>query len=51
MRFAAINAALTIFAAASLTNVFPQIDPAQTYSFSGSNALASTRSTTCSGTA
>jgi len=40
MRFAAINAALTIFAAASLTNVFPQIDPAQTYSFSGSNALA-----------
>lgn len=40
MRFAAINATLTIFAAASLTNVFPQIDPAQTYSFSGSNALA-----------
>ena len=40
MRFAAVNAALTIFAAASLTNVFPQIDPAQTYSFSGSNALA-----------
>jgi molybdate transport system substrate-binding protein len=40
MRFAVINATLTIFAAASLTNVFPQIDPAQTYSFSGSNALA-----------
>ena len=40
MRFAAVNAALTIFAAASLTNVFPQIDPAQTYSFAGSNALA-----------
>jgi molybdate transport system substrate-binding protein len=40
MRFAVINATLTIFAAASLTNVFPQIDPAQTYSFAGSNALA-----------
>jgi len=31
---------LTIFAAASLTNVFPQIDPSQKYSFAGSNALA-----------
>lgn len=40
MRIAAINATLTIFAAASLTNVFPSIDPAQTYSFAGSNALA-----------
>jgi molybdate transport system substrate-binding protein len=40
MRFAALNAALTIFAAASLTNVFPQIDPKPQYSFAGSNALA-----------
>jgi molybdate transport system substrate-binding protein len=40
MRFAALNAALTIFAAASLTNVFPQIDPRPQYSFAGSNALA-----------
>jgi molybdate transport system substrate-binding protein len=31
---------LTIFAAASLTNVFPQIAPHQTYSFGGSNMLA-----------
>jgi molybdate transport system substrate-binding protein len=31
---------LTIFAAASLTNVFPQIDHTQRYSFAGSNALA-----------
>ncbi len=31
---------LTVFAAASLTNVMPQIDSHQTYSFSGSNALA-----------
>lgn len=31
---------LTIFAAASLTNVFPQIDRYPTYSFGGSNALA-----------
>jgi molybdate transport system substrate-binding protein len=31
---------LTIFAAASLTNVFPQIAPHERYSFSGSNMLA-----------
>lgn len=31
---------LTIFAAASLTNVFPQIDSHQRYSFGGSNTLA-----------
>jgi len=31
---------LTVFAAASLTNVFPRIDPAARYSFGGSNALA-----------
>lgn len=31
---------LTVFAAASLTNVFPQIDPHEQYSFGGSNALA-----------
>ncbi len=31
---------LTIYAAASLTNVFPQIDSAQKYSFGGSNTLA-----------
>ena len=35
-----MNALLTIFAAASLTNVFPQIAPKQHYSFGGSNALA-----------
>jgi molybdate transport system substrate-binding protein len=34
------SAVLTIFAAASLTNVFPQIDRHETYSFAGSNALA-----------
>jgi molybdate transport system substrate-binding protein len=34
------SAVLTIFAAASLTNVFPQIDKNPTYSFAGSNALA-----------
>jgi molybdate transport system substrate-binding protein len=34
------GAVLTIFAAASLTNVFPQIDHTQRYSFAGSNALA-----------
>jgi molybdate transport system substrate-binding protein len=32
--------ALTIFAAASLTTVFPQIDHHQRYSFAGSNTLA-----------
>ena len=31
---------LTVFAAASLTNVFPQIDGSQRYSFAGSNTLA-----------
>ena len=31
---------LTVFAAASLTNVMPQIDSHQQYSFAGSNALA-----------
>lgn len=31
---------LTILAAASLTNVFPQIAPKERYSFGGSNALA-----------
>src|SRR5207253_5473974 len=30
---------LTVFAAASLTNVFPQIDPHERYSFGGSNML------------
>jgi molybdate transport system substrate-binding protein len=34
------SAVLTIFAAASLTNVFPQIAPHERYSFSGSNMLA-----------
>ena len=34
------SALLTIFAAASLTNVFPHIDKKPTYSFAGSNALA-----------
>jgi molybdate transport system substrate-binding protein len=29
-----------VFAAASLTNVFPKIDPAEQYSFGGSNMLA-----------
>jgi molybdate transport system substrate-binding protein len=31
---------LTVFAAASLTDVFPRIDPRARYSFGGSNALA-----------
>lgn len=34
------SAVLTIFAAASLTNVFPQIAPHERFSFAGSNALA-----------
>lgn len=34
------NPRLTIFAAASLTNVFPQIDRRESYSFGGSNSLA-----------
>jgi molybdate transport system substrate-binding protein len=33
------NAPLTIYAAASLTDVFRTLDPAQSYSFAGSNAL------------
>jgi molybdate transport system substrate-binding protein len=33
-------AKITVFAAASLTNVFPQIDSSPTYSFAGSNTLA-----------
>lgn len=35
-----ITSVLTIFAAASLTHVFPAIDRQPTYSFAGSNALA-----------
>ena len=35
-----ITSTLTIFAAASLTTVFPQIDQHPRYSFAGSNALA-----------
>jgi molybdate transport system substrate-binding protein len=31
---------ITVYAAASLTNVFPAIDPNEKYSFGGSNALA-----------
>ena len=34
------RAQLTVYAAASLTDVFPRIDPAQRYSFGGSNTLA-----------
>jgi len=34
------TAALTVFAAASLTNTFPKIDSHERYSFNGSNALA-----------
>ena len=37
---AAAKAQLTVYAAASLTDVFPQIDPNERYSFGGSNALA-----------
>jgi molybdate transport system substrate-binding protein len=36
-----LAAALTVFAAASLTNVMPQIDSHERYSFGGSNTLAS----------
>jgi molybdate transport system substrate-binding protein len=35
-----VNVLLTIFAAASLTNVFPAIDRHEHYSFAGSNALS-----------
>ena len=31
---------ITVYAAASLTNVFPAIDPHEKYSFGGSNTLA-----------
>ena len=34
------NAGLTVLAASSLTNVFPQIDSANKYSFGGSDVLA-----------
>src|SRR6478609_645159 len=34
------EAQLTVYAAASLTDAFPRLDPSQTYSFGGSNALA-----------
>lgn len=37
---AAVDAQITVYAAASLTDVFPKIDPAERYSFGGSNALA-----------
>jgi molybdate transport system substrate-binding protein len=37
---AATAAQITVYAAASLTNVFPAIDPRQKYSFGGSNTLA-----------
>jgi molybdate transport system substrate-binding protein len=34
------QAQITVFAAASLTDAFPKLDPAEKYSFAGSNALA-----------
>ena len=34
------DATITVYAAASLTDVFPKIDPAPRYSFAGSNTLA-----------
>src|SRR5215470_12604334 len=34
------QAQITVFAAASLTDVFPAVDGSQKYSFAGSNALA-----------
>jgi molybdate transport system substrate-binding protein len=37
---AGARAQLTVYAAASLADVFPQIDPAERYSFGGSNTLA-----------
>jgi len=37
---ASSSAQITVYAAASLTNVFPQIDGTQRYSFGGSNTLA-----------
>ena len=37
---ATTSAQLTVYAAASLTDVFPQIEPSQKYQFGGSNTLA-----------
>jgi molybdate transport system substrate-binding protein len=37
---ASVAPPVTVFAAASLTDVFPALDPAETYSFAGSNTLA-----------
>jgi molybdate transport system substrate-binding protein len=37
---AARHTTLTVYAAASLTDVLPKVDPAERYSFGGSNALA-----------
>jgi molybdate transport system substrate-binding protein len=34
------NAQITVYAASSLTDVFPKIDPAERYQFGGSNTLA-----------
>ena len=34
------SGAITVFAASSLTDVFPAIDKTETYSFAGSNTLA-----------
>ncbi len=39
-RQAASSTQITVYAASSLTNVFPAIDPHEHYSFGGSNALA-----------
>jgi molybdate transport system substrate-binding protein len=38
--FARTNAQITVYAAASLTDVFPKIDAGQKYQFGGSNTLA-----------
>jgi molybdate transport system substrate-binding protein len=38
--FARSNAQLTVYAAASLTDVFPKLDSSQKYQFGGSNTLA-----------
>ena len=40
MHASLVLAKITVFAAASLTNVLPQIDSSPTYSFAGSNTLA-----------
>src|SRR6476469_2370109 len=39
-RHGAARSQITVYAAASLTNVFPAIDKAEKYSFGGSNTLA-----------